>query len=93
MLRLIVLTVLFVHVLCFNGRINTKRIATTYSDDYKIPKYVKRLFEKQKMPKNNIPQKKSSEIKNIYISEEEANYNALIACKSPFGLLQPRAEF
>lgn len=93
MLRLIALTLLFVHVLCFKGRINTKRMSTTYSDDYKIPKYVKRIFEKQKMPKRNIPEKKASEIKNIYISEEEANYNALIACKSPFGLLQTKTDF
>ena len=93
MLRLIVLTLLFVHVLCFKGRINTKKMSTTYSDDYKIPKHVKRIFDKQKMPRKIVPQKKASEIKNIYISEEEANYNALIACKSPFGLLQPKTDF
>ena len=93
MLRLVVLTLLFIHVLCFKGRFNTKRMAITYPEDYEIPKNVKRIFEKQKIPKRNIPQKKDSKIKSNYISEEEANYNALIACKSPFGLLQSKTDF
>ena len=93
MMKVIILTILFVHVLCFKGRFNTKRMATTYSDDYKIPKHVKKIFDKQKMPKKIIPQKKTSEIKNNFISNEEAEYNAILVCKSPFGLLQSKIDY
>lgn len=92
MLRVIILILLFVHVLCFKGRFKTKRMSTTYSEDYEIPKQVKRIFDKQKMPKKIVPQKKY-EIKNNFISNEEAQYNALIVCKSPLGLIQHRTYF
>jgi len=57
-----------------------------YNDVYKHNKLTKSSLEKLKNNKDD----KNTIIYNNYISEYDANYNSIIACNLPLGLLQPK---
>ena len=57
--------------------------------DYEIPKWVKHHFNKNKIPKFSEYNKRNKRYKyDNYITQEEAEYNAIKACNLPFGLIQ-----
>ena len=90
MLVFIILVTLILDVISFHLHMNIKSQITQY--EYEIPKWAEQRFKKNKLPNfseynNKI---KKPQPKNNYISEEEAQYNAIMVCKLPFGLLQKR---
>ena len=90
MLVFIILVTLILDVISFHLHMNTKSQITQY--EYEIPKWAEQRFKKNKLPNfseynNKI---KKPQPKNNYISEEEAQYNAIMVCKLPFGLIQKR---
>lgn len=85
MLQYIILLTILVNVLSYKSRpIN----------DYKIPKYVERMFERQKMPKrkNNVNMEQVKKLPN-YISEDVSQYNTELFNKLPFGLVKPITDY
>ena len=85
MLQYIILLTILVNVLSYKSRpIN----------DYKIPKYVQRMFERQKMPKkkNDV---NTEQVKKLpyYITEDVSRYNAELFNKLPFGLVKPITDY
>ena len=91
MLVFIILVTLIADAISFHLHMNTKSQIAQY--DYEIPKWAEQKFKKNKIPKFSEYSKKIKKPQNNYISEEEAHYNAIMACKLPFGLLQKRTYF
>ena len=90
MLRTIIMLIIFTTVMTLK-KVNNIPTISYYS--YKTPKWVYNKVYKQNMyPINSMyhpNNRKSKVIKTkAYISEEEEQYNALIACKLPLGLIQ-----
>ena len=94
MLFFIILLTFICDVFCFHLYMNEKYYATNNQYDYKIPKWAKKRFQQNKIPKfseyhkKNRPPQRQLEKKMKFISEEEAHYNTLQVCNLPFGLLQ-----
>ena len=56
---------------------------------YDTPSWVyEKVYKHNKMNKNSKYHKKNRMVPSTFICEEDANYNALIACNLPLGLLQ-----
>lgn len=69
------------------------------SYDYDTPKWVyKKVYKHNKLTKSSLKKlKEKNDDKNAnnnhYISEYDANYNTIIACNLPLGLLQPKSDY
>ena len=65
-------------------------IPTISYNDYYTPSWVyKKVYKHNKINKNSKYHKNNRIISKCnYITEKDANYNALIACNLPLGLLQ-----
>ena len=56
---------------------------------YEIPKWVKKHFNKNKIPKFSEYNKRNKHSNpDNYITQEDAHYNTIQVCNLPFGLLQ-----
>ena len=84
--------------IAFSYRVTHNRNSHVYID-YETPKWVyKKVYKHNKLTKSSLEKlKKKNDDKNAnnnhYISEYDANYNAIIACNLPLGLLQPKSDY
>jgi hypothetical protein len=81
----------------FTYRITHNRNFHVYTD-YETPKWVyKKVYKHNKLTKSSLKKlKEKNDDKNAnnkhYISEYHDNYNAIIACNLPLGLLQTKSD-
>jgi hypothetical protein len=83
--------------------ISSYHIPRTYnhiSYSYSTPKWVyKKVYKHNKLTKSSLEKlknnndDKNTNNNNNYISEYDANYNSIIACNLPLGLLQPNNKY
>lgn len=82
--------------IAFSYRITNSRISHVYND-YDIPDWVyKKVYKHNKLTKSSLEKlKKINDDKNNnnYISEYDAQYNSIINCNLPIGLLQPKSDY
>ena len=85
MMKYIILLSILINVLSYKSR------PINY---YKIPKYVERMFEKQKMPKrkNNVNMEQVKKLPN-YISENILPYNPELFYKFHFKPVEPITDY
>lgn len=90
MLRTIIMLIIFTAAMSLK---KVNNIPTISYNSYKTPYWVyNKVYKKNMYPINSMyhpNNKKSKVIKTkAHINEEEQQYNALIACKLPLGLIQ-----
>ena len=92
MLSVIVVLVLLSlsHGFYLNMRSNNIRKKMKKNENYyEIPKWVKKHFNKNKIPKFSEYNKRNKRYNpDNYITQEDAHYNTIQVCNLPFGLLQ-----
>ena len=80
---------LLTYVLYASAFKKLNNIPTISYNDYYTPDWVyNKVYKHNKINKNSKHHKKNRMVPSKFICEEDANYNALIACKLPVGLLQ-----
>ena len=80
---------LLTYVLCASAFKKLNNIPTISYLKYDTPSWVyEKVYKHNKINKNSKYHKKNRMVPSTFICEEDANYNALIACNLPVGLLQ-----